>query len=68
MRRFVLFVTLLSALAAIGAAPGGALADQCPSAQTVMTSDDHYSKHGYMCAQENHSGSMSIGAGKTHSY
>ncbi|MGI9188416.1 MAG: Ig-like domain-containing protein, partial [Gaiellales bacterium] len=33
-----------------------------------MTSNDSHAKNGYMCAQDNVSGSMSIGAGKTHSY
>jgi hypothetical protein len=33
-----------------------------------MTSNDSHAVGGYMCAQQNNSGSQSIGAGKTHSY
>jgi hypothetical protein len=68
MRRSLFLLLLLVAIAAVAISPGAALAGGCPSAQTVMTSSDSHAVHGYMCAQDNTSGSMSIGAGKTHSY
>ena len=68
MRMPIALIVALATLAAIAAMPGAALAGGCPSAQTVMTSNDSDAVHGYMCAQDNTSGDMSIGAGKTHSY
>ncbi len=48
--------------------PTSAAAGSCKSEQTVMKSGSSEAVQGYMCAQEDHSGSLSIGAGKTHSY
>ena len=69
MRRQLLglIIFTLVVTAVLGGTASSAMAG-CPSQQSVMTSSDSHAVHGYMCAQENHSGSQSIGAGKTHSY
>lgn len=67
MRRLVLVIAALAVLAAVGAAPGTAVAG-CPGPQTVMASGDPNAVNGYMCAYEDHLGDASIGAGETHSY
>lgn len=67
MRRLILVTAALAVLAAVGAAPGTALAG-CPGPQTVIASGGPDAVNGYMCAYEDHLGDASIGAGETHSY
>ncbi|MGI9186592.1 MAG: Ig-like domain repeat protein [Gaiellales bacterium] len=68
MYRSVQFLILLTMVAVIGFAPAVARAGGCPSEQSVMTSNDDLAVGGYICAQQDHSGEMSIGADKTHSW
>ncbi len=70
MRRLLILMIVAGVVAAIVGAPGTAGAASCPSEQSVMTSSSNskYADSGYICAQEDHSGDQSIGAGKTHSW
>jgi hypothetical protein len=67
MYRLACLLIVLMAASVVGIAPGVARAG-CPSEQSVMTSNSGSAENGYMCAQEDHSGEMSIGADKTHSW
>lgn len=70
MRRLLILMVLAGVVAAVVGAPASAGAASCPSEQSVMTSSSNsqYASSGYICAQEDHTGDNSIGAGKTHSW
>lgn len=69
MRLIISVVVCIGVLATLGlGSPDPAAASGCPSKQQVLPSNAAQADDGYMCAQDNVSGKMSIGAWATHSW